>query len=101
MKAGAISPRPSLLQAMSVEFLLTSLIVVLIPGTGVLYTVSSSISEFRCTPAFMLDTFLLATENPIQEQRNINGEGTHPIHCTPDRNGLRTAAGRVDERRNS
>ena len=28
---------------MSVEFLLTSLVVVLIPGTGVIYTVSSSI----------------------------------------------------------
>src|SRR5215213_8120684 len=28
---------------MSIEFLLTSLVVVLIPGTGVLYTVSSSI----------------------------------------------------------
>jgi threonine/homoserine/homoserine lactone efflux protein len=28
---------------MSVEFLLTSLVVVLIPGTGVVYTVSSSI----------------------------------------------------------
>jgi len=32
---------------MSVEFLLTSLVVVLIPGTGVLYTVSSSISGGR------------------------------------------------------
>ena len=28
---------------MSVEFLLTSLVVVLVPGTGVVYTVSSSI----------------------------------------------------------
>ena len=28
---------------MSVEFLLTSLVVVLIPGTGVVYTVSSSV----------------------------------------------------------
>jgi threonine/homoserine/homoserine lactone efflux protein len=28
---------------MTVEFLLTSLVVVLIPGTGVIYTVSSSI----------------------------------------------------------
>jgi len=32
---------------MSVEFLLTSLVVVLIPGTGVLYTVSSSIGGGR------------------------------------------------------
>ena len=32
---------------MSVEFLLTSLVVVLIPGTGVLYTVSSSIGGRR------------------------------------------------------
>jgi threonine/homoserine/homoserine lactone efflux protein len=35
------------LPGMSVEFLLTSLIVVLIPGTGVLYTVSSSIGGGR------------------------------------------------------
>src|ERR687889_2033095 len=32
---------------MAVEFLLTSLVVVLIPGTGVLYTVSSSIGGGR------------------------------------------------------
>ena len=35
------------LPGMSVEFLLTSLVVVLIPGTGVLYTVSSSIGGGR------------------------------------------------------
>jgi threonine/homoserine/homoserine lactone efflux protein len=35
------------LQAMSVEFLITSLVVVLIPGTGVIYTVSSSIGGGR------------------------------------------------------
>jgi threonine/homoserine/homoserine lactone efflux protein len=35
------------LPGMSVEFLLTSLVVVLIPGTGVLYTVSSSIGGRR------------------------------------------------------
>jgi threonine/homoserine/homoserine lactone efflux protein len=35
------------LPAMSVEFLLTSLVVVLIPGTGVLYTVSSSVGGGR------------------------------------------------------
>ena len=35
------------LSSMSVEFLLTSLVVVLIPGTGVLYTVSSSIGGGR------------------------------------------------------
>ena len=35
------------LPGMSVEFLLTSLLVVLIPGTGVLYTVSSSIGGGR------------------------------------------------------
>lgn len=32
---------------MSVEFLLTSLVVVLIPGTGVVYTISSSIGGGR------------------------------------------------------
>jgi len=37
------SPGPPSLQSMSVEFLLTSLVVVLIPGTGVVYTVSSAI----------------------------------------------------------
>jgi threonine/homoserine/homoserine lactone efflux protein len=36
-------PGTTSLSSMSVEFLLTSLVVVLIPGTGVLYTVSSSI----------------------------------------------------------
>jgi threonine/homoserine/homoserine lactone efflux protein len=36
-------PGPTSLPSMSVEFLLTSLVVVLIPGTGVIYTVSSSI----------------------------------------------------------
>src|ERR671919_974738 len=35
------------LPGMSVEFLLTSLVVVLIPGTGVLYTVSSSVGGGR------------------------------------------------------
>jgi threonine/homoserine/homoserine lactone efflux protein len=35
------------LPAMSVEFLLTSLVVVLIPGTGVIYTVSSSVGGGR------------------------------------------------------
>ena len=35
------------LPCMSVEFLLTSLVVVLIPGTGVLYTVSRSIGGGR------------------------------------------------------
>jgi threonine/homoserine/homoserine lactone efflux protein len=35
------------LPGMSVEFLLTSLVVVLIPGTGVIYTVSSSIGGGR------------------------------------------------------
>jgi threonine/homoserine/homoserine lactone efflux protein len=37
------SPATTSFQSMSVEFLLTSLVVVLIPGTGVIYTVSSSI----------------------------------------------------------
>ncbi len=37
----------SSLQGMSVEFLLTSLVVVLIPGTGVVYTVSSSVAGGR------------------------------------------------------
>ena len=36
-------PATTSLPSMSVEFLLTSLVVVLIPGTGVVYTVSSSI----------------------------------------------------------
>jgi threonine/homoserine/homoserine lactone efflux protein len=36
-------PGQTILPSMSVEFLLTSLVVVLIPGTGVVYTVSSSI----------------------------------------------------------
>jgi hypothetical protein len=36
-------PGTTSLASMSVEFLLTSLVVVLIPGTGVVYTVSSSI----------------------------------------------------------
>lgn len=35
------------LPGMSVEFLLTSLVVVLIPGTGVVYTISSSVSGGR------------------------------------------------------
>jgi hypothetical protein len=61
----------------------------------------AALQRVRRTPAFMLDTYLLDTEDPIQEKKDINGEGTHPIHCTPDRNGLRTVAGRVDERRNS
>ena len=61
----------------------------------------AALQRVRRTPAFMLDTYLLDTEDPIQEKRDINGEGTHPIHCTPDRNGLQTVAQRVDERRNS
>ena len=36
-------PGKTSLSSMSVEFLLTSLVVVLIPGTGVVYTVSSSV----------------------------------------------------------
>jgi threonine/homoserine/homoserine lactone efflux protein len=39
--------RTATLPGMTVEFLLTSLVVVLIPGTGVLYTVSSSIGGGR------------------------------------------------------
>jgi threonine/homoserine/homoserine lactone efflux protein len=38
-----VPPATTSLPIMSVEFLLTSLVVVLIPGTGVVYTVSSSI----------------------------------------------------------
>lgn len=37
------TPGTNSLPGMSVEFLITSLVVVLIPGTGVIYTVSSSI----------------------------------------------------------
>jgi threonine/homoserine/homoserine lactone efflux protein len=40
-------PGTTSLPAMSVEFLITSLVVVLIPGTGVLYTLSSSIGGGR------------------------------------------------------
>jgi threonine/homoserine/homoserine lactone efflux protein len=40
-------PGTTSLPGMSVEFLLTSLVVALIPGTGVVYTVSSSISGGR------------------------------------------------------
>jgi threonine/homoserine/homoserine lactone efflux protein len=40
-------PVTTSLSSMSTEFLLTSLVVVLIPGTGVLYTVSSSIGGGR------------------------------------------------------
>jgi threonine/homoserine/homoserine lactone efflux protein len=40
-------PGTTSLPGMSVEFLLTSLVVVLIPGTGVLYTLSSSIGGGR------------------------------------------------------
>ncbi len=40
-------PGTTTLSSMSVEFLLTSLVVVLIPGTGVVYTVSSSIGGGR------------------------------------------------------
>jgi len=41
------SPGMTSLPSMSVEFLLTSLVVVLIPGTGVVYTVSSSVGGGR------------------------------------------------------
>src|ERR687895_1504478 len=37
---------------MSIEFLITSLVVVLIPGTGVLYTLSSSIGGGRLRGLF-------------------------------------------------
>ena len=40
-------PGTASLPGMSVEFLLTSLVVVLIPGTGVVYTVSSSVGGGR------------------------------------------------------
>src|SRR5215218_2619786 len=41
------SPRATSVASVSVEFLITSLIVVLIPGTGVVYTVSSSVGGGR------------------------------------------------------
>jgi hypothetical protein len=40
-------PGTASLPGMSVEFLLTSLVVVLIPGTGVIYTLSSSVGGGR------------------------------------------------------
>ncbi len=40
-------PGAATLPGMSVEFLLTSLVVVLIPGTGVVYTISSSVGGGR------------------------------------------------------
>ena len=41
------SPRATSVASVSVEFLITSLVVVLIPGTGVVYTVSSSVGGGR------------------------------------------------------
>ena len=45
-------PETTSLPGMSVEFLLTSLVVILIPGTGVIYTLSSSIGGGRLRGLF-------------------------------------------------
>jgi hypothetical protein len=69
---------PATLTGMSVEFPLSSPAVVLIPGTGVLYTVAAHSA---------------AAGGALK--RGTGRRGSYPKHRSPDGSGPRSAAGRV------